>query len=611
MPFRLVTLGELSLRDAETGQKLAIPRKALALMAILGSEGRDGISRERIISLLWPSAESSGRGSLKQTIYELRQKLGNHGGVIGTAELALDITDISSDIIELDAAYRAGEWSLVVGLYRGIFLDQFHVRDSTEFEHWLDGRRRRYGEMFRKAIEKCAVAATQNGDVNAAVDYWRRLAAEDPLDGRIALGLMNALVGAGDSAGAVRHYVVHQRLLSDELGTDPAADVTSLVEQIRAGDLQPSGKREIHSIRTEKPSQSDASGSSDLSAVEGAQRPAYEKEEVRRRPGTVIAIAVILLIAVAAFAFVTPWRGNAGAHVLHSIELPQNASMRLTMDVKLNHLFADGGASFDNALAIVDGVSLHVRTLPHGSGVAVDPLTHWYWSGDYGGRFVIVRNGRTDAEIGRVPVPGCPHHIAVAGKWILVAQQCDDHISVIESRTRSLVRNIPIATLTRAEVGGAKGMGEILVNPNSGVAYFWKDMIPHRIDTRTWEVRETPAFGGVVVGVDSAHNRLFAQIAHGLRVIDGATERVVANIQLPGDPLGQVAIGFGGNRIYVATIKGVSVIDGRTLELVRTISFENGFVPSVLAADDGKGRLYAAGSGSNGTGELKILDMRD
>jgi DNA-binding SARP family transcriptional activator/DNA-binding beta-propeller fold protein YncE len=616
MPFRLVTLGELSLREHDAGRKLAIPRKALALMAVLASAERGGLTRERILSLLWPNAESSGRGALKQMIYELRQTLGNPNIIAGTAELALDPAEITSDAADLDEAYRGRRSSRVVELYAGPFLDQFHLRESAEFEHWLDRRREHYRDLFRKSLEESALTAEQSGNFEAAVNLWQRLSAEDPLEGRAAMGLINALDAAGNAPGALKHYALYARLLQDELGSAPDSKVAALAEEIRAGRnaaLTGSVRNFGDGTRTDD-SQVNAAAPANAAPpfLAGAVAPEQARTPTMRLPWSRLAIrAGIAALAVVAVAFAAAWRDRSGAHVLNSIEMPPNGSLRVTVDLEMNKVYADAGASFDNRLTTVDADSHKFRSLPHGSGVLADPVTHWYWSGDYGGRFVVVRNGRTDAEIGRIDVPGCPHQLAATEAMILVAEQCDDQISVIDARTRALIRNIRVATLSRAEVGGAKGMGEIMVNPNTRVAYFWKDMIPERLDLATWVVREASGFGGAVMAVDSANNRLYVRIARGLRVIDGATERALTDIELPGFLRGRVAVGFGGRRIYAATSEGLSIIDARSARLIRTKTFADGFVPDDVAVDDAKGRAYVLGALANGRRFLKIVDVSE
>lgn len=606
MPLRLIALGELALYESERGRKLAVPRKGLALMAVLASAGGRGVSREKVASLLWPDSEDSGRGALKQTIYELRQTLGNQSVVLGTAELTLDPAGITSDVGDLEAARARGEWTRVTELYAGPFLDRFHVRAAAEFDHWVDSHRDRYRRIFHDALEKSARAAAQAGEHRAAATLWRRLAVEDPLNSRVALGLVDALTAGGDPAGALAHYRVHERLLREELGTQPDAALTAAAGRIRAGN----GK-----LR-DKPEGQRAPGAT---AGQNEQPPTPESADPALAPSSGERMTrgldrrawlAILLLLVTVGGFAAAWQGRDEARVLDSIALPFNSSTRVTVDLHLNRIYVDGGASYDHSLTVIDGYTLQVRRLPHGSGAAVDPVTQWFWSGDYGGRFVEVRNGRTHAEIGRIRVPGCPHHFAIDGRRVWVAQQCDDHITVIDTRTRAIIRHIPVPTLSRAEVGGAKGMGEIFVNRATEIVYFWKDMIPHRLDPRTWEMRETPGMDGPIFAVNEPTNRLYARIDNGLQVIDGETEKVIAHVKLPGTPA-RVAIGFGGRRVYVVTPQHLSAVDGTTHHVLWTMPLQSGFTAYGLAADDGRQRVYVLGRASDGSPSLKIVGLRD
>lgn len=607
MPFRLVTLGELALYASDQGRKLAVPKKALALMAVLASAGARGVPREKVASLLWPDSEDSGRGALKQTIYELRQTLGNHSVVIGTADLTLDAADVSSDVGDLESAYGLGQWTRAAELYAGPFLDRFHVRGSVEFDHWVDSHRARYSGLFRNALEKSARAAGEGGDHETATTLWRRLAAEDPLNSRAALGLINALAIAGDPAGALTHYRVHEQLLREELGTRPDPALTAAAERIRA-------------VLTPTSDEAQAQAGSPNAATPPSDRPSpvasaattvssLQLGRIRASSDRRLRLAIVLVL-IAGGSLAVAWRERSPARILASIALPLNSSSRVSVDPHLNKIYVDGGASYDHALTVVDGESHQARSLPHGSGVAVDPLTRWVWSGNYGGRFVAVRNGRNNAEIDSVAVPGCPHQVAIDAARTWVAQQCEDYISVIDNRTRAVIRHIPISTLSRVEVGGAKGMGEIFVNRATGIVYFWKDMIPHRLDPRSWQMRETHAIDGPIIAINEPTNRLYARIDNGLQVVDGTTEQVVAHVRLPGTPV-RAAIGFGGRRVYVAYPEGVSAVHGKTHRVIWTMAFEEGFAPAGVAADDGRGRVYVLGSEADGRRSLKILGLRD
>lgn len=605
MPFRLVTLGELSLYAPDHGRKLAVPRKGLALLAVLASSGGRAVSREKVAPLLWPEAEDSGRGALKQTLYELRQTLGKQGVVLGSTDLTLDPTEITSDVGDLEAARGRKDWISVTELYAGPFLDRFHVRGAVEFDHWVDSHRDRYRGIFCDALERSARDASERGDHPAATTLWRRLATEDPFNSRVALGLLDALSNAGDPAGALTHYRVHEDLLRAELGVPPDPALTAAAEKIRAGNGtpgQPKSHATVHAADAHRLEQVSTPASY-------APLPLLSSKRVWRGNDPRFWFSVVLLLVIAG-GLAAAWPEEAPARVVGSVPIPLNSSSRVNVDLHLNKVFIDGGASFDHALTVVDGGDLRSHSLPHGAGVAVDPLTGWVWSGDYGGHFVVVRNGRTNAEIGRVKVPGCPHHIAIDGQRTWVAQQCEDYISVIDSRTRMTVRHIPIPTLSRDEVGGAKGMGEILVNRTTGIVYFWKDMIPHRLDPRSWQMRETPGIDGPIFAVNEPANRLYARVDNGLQVIDGHTEKVIGHVKLPATPA-RVAVGFGGRRVYVATAQQLSAVDGTTHRVLWTMPFPNDFIAYGLAADDGRHRLYVLGTNPDGTNALKILALKD
>jgi TolB-like protein/tetratricopeptide (TPR) repeat protein len=77
------------------------------------------------------------------------------------------------------------------------------------------------------------VSAEQEGRPAAAVDWWRKLAAQDPYNSRVALHLMQSLVAAGERAAAIQHARVHETMLRQELDIEPDAAVRTLTEQLK------------------------------------------------------------------------------------------------------------------------------------------------------------------------------------------------------------------------------------------------------------------------------------------------------------------------------------------------------------------------------------------
>ena len=92
----------------------------------------------------------------------------------------------------------------------------------------------------------------RGGDPVRAVEWWSRLAGEDPYNSRIALRYMQALVAAGDRAAALRHAKAHSDLLRSELDAAPEREVVALAERLRL-DSRPATNESAPTVRAMSP----------------------------------------------------------------------------------------------------------------------------------------------------------------------------------------------------------------------------------------------------------------------------------------------------------------------------------------------------------------------
>jgi DNA-binding SARP family transcriptional activator len=134
--------------------------------------------------------------------------------------LRLNPDVVHCDVTAFEAALEDDDLEAAAKLYRGAFLDGFHLRESSEFEHWRDGEVRRLGSMFEGLMETLATRVESEGDYTGAVERWMRLAGHDPFNSRTVLRLMEAQAAAGDPANAVLYGREHTELLRRELGVD-------------------------------------------------------------------------------------------------------------------------------------------------------------------------------------------------------------------------------------------------------------------------------------------------------------------------------------------------------------------------------------------------------
>ncbi|HEV8196176.1 MAG TPA: BTAD domain-containing putative transcriptional regulator [Gemmatimonadales bacterium] len=238
--FRLRTFGGLWLERDRQRIPGASPRR-LGLLAAVVAAGDHGISRDRLLLLLWPDAtESKARHALAQTLYSFRRELGSELIRSDTPELLVDPEQLGSDFADFFDAKARGDVERVVELYSGPFLDGFYIPGADEFERWAEVERTRLRELAMQAMEAAARQATAAGRLEAASAHWRRLSVLGPLNSRIALGYMTSLADAGDVAGAIQYGRAHELSRRQELGAQPDPSVGALLARLTRGEWRSS-----------------------------------------------------------------------------------------------------------------------------------------------------------------------------------------------------------------------------------------------------------------------------------------------------------------------------------------------------------------------------------
>jgi DNA-binding SARP family transcriptional activator len=233
--IQLTTLGclEVDQTDGPASGAAARPR-LLALVALVASAREMGVARDRLLAYFWPESDTEhARNCLKQTLFALRKDLHDDIFVVRIGSLRLNPAVITTDALQFEAARARGAHVTAVALYRGRFLDGFHIPGLLEFERWMEGERLRLAGCYQDSLEALARAAYEAGDWRAAVDWWRRLSTIEPLDSRVALRFMRALVATGARTEALEYARAYYDLVRGELGAPPDAAVTAYVDWLR------------------------------------------------------------------------------------------------------------------------------------------------------------------------------------------------------------------------------------------------------------------------------------------------------------------------------------------------------------------------------------------
>src|SRR5690242_14918477 len=185
----LRTFGGLALeRDGQPITGPATQRRRLALLAILAASNGQGVSRDRLLAFLWPDSDvTRARGALNQALYSLRRAVGDDPLTIGNTDLQLNTAIIRSDVGDFVRDLATGAITEAVARYEGPFLDGVYLEpELVEFREWTEQQRARRAQEYRAALRQLAALAAGRGEGRAAVDWWARLAAEEPLNEEVA-----------------------------------------------------------------------------------------------------------------------------------------------------------------------------------------------------------------------------------------------------------------------------------------------------------------------------------------------------------------------------------------------------------------------------------------
>lgn len=237
------------------GQPLetTLPKKAVALLAYLAVA--DGpIGRETAETLLWPDAPAkTAKQSLRNLLSQLRKELTGLLVITPrsiTVEPAfaqqIDVVRFQRGLTLLRTAQRDQQtrdlqlWQATLDLYQDEFLAGFHIHHSAAFDEWAVLQRRYLHEQTTANLLALSEAYAAINHIDLALATLTRLLALEPWHEAAHLQQIHLLQASGRRTAALQLYERYRQLLADEFGVEPAADLTTLYQQIKSGGLTPS-----------------------------------------------------------------------------------------------------------------------------------------------------------------------------------------------------------------------------------------------------------------------------------------------------------------------------------------------------------------------------------
>jgi WD40 repeat protein/DNA-binding SARP family transcriptional activator len=246
--LRLALLGHLEIRRRGAAVTGFTSNKVKALLCYLAVTGQPHL-RPALAGLLWGELpEASAQNSLRKALSNLHQLLGPH------VDISRDSVAFNRDsAYYLDVeAFEAGAGGAsgradverleqAVALYKDDFLAGFYVRDAPAFEEWALAERARLRMLALQALHTLAIHYSRLGEEGrpTAIDYTTRLLALEPWREEAHRQLMLLLAASGQRSAAVAQYETCRRLLAEELGVEPSADIRETYELLLRGEQPP------------------------------------------------------------------------------------------------------------------------------------------------------------------------------------------------------------------------------------------------------------------------------------------------------------------------------------------------------------------------------------
>ena len=218
-------------------------RRVRQLVQILLRERGRLVPKDVLIAALWPEHEPADpAANLAVLASRARHALGesslilvSQGGYVFADD---DRCWVDSEAFAADA--ERGRMSLASGHARAALRSYRSALAlwtgdplvENLYEEWAQAHRRLLVRLYEEALEGAAKVALQLGQAAIALHFASILIERAPLHEEGWLILMRAHAEAGDPAAAIARFHAWRRLLADELGLDPCAEMSELYGRI-------------------------------------------------------------------------------------------------------------------------------------------------------------------------------------------------------------------------------------------------------------------------------------------------------------------------------------------------------------------------------------------
>jgi DNA-binding SARP family transcriptional activator len=217
-------------------------KRSFQVLAYLASSPRLEATRDEVVEAIWPTdGEQTIERNFHPTLSHLRRALEGGRSKDEPPSLLLragvyrlnpeydwevDVLDLVRRVEEGKAAQERGDllaaadlWRGAWSLYRGPFL-------QGHYEAWVAARREIYQKSYLEMLRELGDVYQRLGRVEEAVDAYRSVLVEDPLQEKVHVSLMQLYAGQGRRDMVRRQYDRLCTMLHEELSVAPMPQTT-------------------------------------------------------------------------------------------------------------------------------------------------------------------------------------------------------------------------------------------------------------------------------------------------------------------------------------------------------------------------------------------------
>ncbi|MFG2736659.1 BTAD domain-containing putative transcriptional regulator [Streptomyces harbinensis] len=244
--LRFAVLGPLRVRSGETDLPTGSPQQRALLAALLLRGGSTATAQELVDAIWGETPPQQAVAALRTYASRLRKALGTRADVLvselgGYALRRREDDELDSDRLaelaaQAEAAAGAGDLTRALELY-GAALDLWDGETLAGVPGPdADLHRARFSEQRVVLLEARLGVALQAGLHTESVSELTALTTTYPLREKLRELLMLALYRSGRQAEALAVYADARRVLIDELGVEPRAELSELQQRILSAD---------------------------------------------------------------------------------------------------------------------------------------------------------------------------------------------------------------------------------------------------------------------------------------------------------------------------------------------------------------------------------------